>query len=166
MERIGKLMNSKPHLVGRVEQKLIYGPADIEVHTGNDGRTYLVDFARYCPPEPPVPGRRGANLYRLLRPELVKKFSKPLSSDAFSNIGIHDSALHNEEVKEAYEYLLNTVIHDCAKEVSSLCGSSSNTDQHFTDVVSCLHKYGINIRHLGHVRNSPEISEERARFSN
>jgi hypothetical protein len=74
--------------VGRTEKKFIYGPGDIEGHMGLDGRFYLLDFARYMPPEPP--SAPGSILYKLLRPELVRQFgsafNKPLSPDAFSSI--------------------------------------------------------------------------------
>lgn len=163
MERIGNKMNSKPHLVGRAVQKIIYGPVDIEVHCGKDGRIYLVDFARYCPPEPPQPGHRGSNLYRLLRPELVKKYPKPLSSDAFSNLGNHDSATHNNEVKEAFLFLFNQVVHECASEV---CEVSKAYGDHevASEVVACIHRHGVNLRHIGVIRNSPKLSGKRARY--
>lgn len=31
-------------------QGFIYGPADIEGHIGRDGRNYIIDLARVCPP--------------------------------------------------------------------------------------------------------------------
>ena len=65
----------------------IHGPGDIEGHMGRDGRFYVVDTARLFPPRTPTPGARGCILYRLLRPELVRKFGRPLSSDAFSRVG-------------------------------------------------------------------------------
>jgi hypothetical protein len=51
MEKLGVILNLKSHLVAG---KNVYGPADIEGHRGQDGRFYLLDFARLCPPEPPA----------------------------------------------------------------------------------------------------------------
>src|SRR3989338_4869583 len=55
-------------------------------HIGTDGRYYVIDTARMFPPEEPK--FSGANLFRLLRPELVKKFAPPLSADAFSGFQV------------------------------------------------------------------------------
>jgi len=52
---------------------------------------YVVDAARMQPPEAPYfpPNKKsqrpGVHLWRFLRPEFVKTFTSPLSSDAFSN---------------------------------------------------------------------------------
>lgn len=56
-----------------------------QVHRGLDGRYYCLDFSRLFPPEAPlVPTHRerGAFLYKLLRPEFVMSYPKPLCSDA------------------------------------------------------------------------------------
>jgi hypothetical protein len=95
MQQLCTTLNLKEHNVGRSSLVPIYGPADIEGHKGIDGRYYLLDFARYMPPEPPVKHLRGCILYRLLRPELVKKFGKPLSADSFSKFGLDGFDDHN-----------------------------------------------------------------------
>lgn len=53
---------------------------------------------------------KGEWLYKLLRPEFVASYEKPLSSDAFSAFGIHDHALHNAEVVQATTHLMTRVI--------------------------------------------------------
>jgi hypothetical protein len=40
-------------------------------------------------------------LYRLLRPEFVREYDRPLSSDAFSKFGEDDHQAHNQEVGSA-----------------------------------------------------------------
>jgi hypothetical protein len=65
---------------------LITGPGDIEVHLGKDGRMYIVDTARLFCAETPN-GRKGAAFYRLLRPEFVRTYKIPLSSDCFTGWG-------------------------------------------------------------------------------
>lgn len=72
-------------------------------HKGDDGRYYVLDFARTFPPEgkyfspllcywnfidfyvAPTTNRRTI-FYLLLRPELVRQWETPLNSDAFSGI--------------------------------------------------------------------------------
>ena len=58
-------------------------PVDIEVHNGLDNKYYALDFSRLFPPEAVHKGD-GPNsyLYRLLRPEFVLSYRKPLCSDA------------------------------------------------------------------------------------
>ena len=41
----------QPHLVG--DRVTMHGPADMEGHLGKDGKYYLLDFARFFPPEAP-----------------------------------------------------------------------------------------------------------------
>ncbi len=127
------LITLSSHLVGRTDKKLIYGPGDIEGHLGQDGRFYLVDFARYMPPEPPT--EKGSILYRLVRPELVRRFGKSLSPDAFSLIGKDNNAVHNAEVREAYEYMRNVMIKDCGTRITES-----------TNIKVMLHEQGINLR--------------------
>ena len=53
MAEAGRALNLKPHVVGRTRevQTTLYGPCDIEVHKGRDGRTYVLDTARVMPPD-------------------------------------------------------------------------------------------------------------------
>jgi hypothetical protein len=112
MKEIGQYLNIKGHR-GANSEHLIYAPIDIEAHKGKDGKVcffflllfvsvlflrqqvkfYVLDFARYMPPQPPS-GKWGGSLYELLRPELVKQSPVPLSPDAFSPMG------HAEDMKE------------------------------------------------------------------
>ena len=156
IERISKILNTKAHIVGRLSPKLIYGPGDLEGHMGFDFRFYLLDFARYCPPEPPKPEIKGSNLFRLLRPEFVKKYKSPLSADGFSNIGYHDNIIHNQEIREAYNYLLTDVIKESASQIDQFISSLSSINLYdiTTEIVSLLHKNGVNVRYMGLVRNA------------
>jgi hypothetical protein len=54
MERVAGILNLKGHICGLQDgpQVFLHGPADLEGHLGNDGRYYLLDFARLFPPEP------------------------------------------------------------------------------------------------------------------
>jgi hypothetical protein len=87
-----KPLNLKRHAVGRTARVEIYGPADLEVHRGKDGRIYMLDTARVFPPLLPDKKKKGSFLYRLFRPEFIQAFSKPVSSDAFSGFQVDNAA--------------------------------------------------------------------------
>lgn len=111
MEKIAKALNLKSHLVTSENKEFyIFGPSDIEVHKGTDSkynpffllnemniliknkkRYYACDFARLFPPEHSdfhKQKKPGSYLFYILRPELVKSFHKPLSSDALTKFGV------------------------------------------------------------------------------
>lgn len=104
MARAGKLINIKAHICGVLPAtcRPLFGPTDIEVHLGSDGRFYVLDFARVFPPtgEPDV---RNTFLYKLFRPEFLKSYPIPLSSDAFANFSRRDPdrKKHEREVIDA-----------------------------------------------------------------
>ena len=66
------------------------------------------------PPTPPT-GEKGSIFYNLLRPEFVGRYHKPLSSDSFSKFGHNQSIVHNAEVQEAFEILINYTIPKAIK---------------------------------------------------
>lgn len=149
MERAAKVLNLKSHYVtssGSHKRTRICGPFDIEVHSGTDGRYYIIDFARTFPAEPPSRAHKTGHLYRMLRPELVRTHPRPLSSDAFCSIE-NDSASDAEVIK-ARNRLFHTVIPMVAKRL--------DTEQVYGKVREVLsayvHQSGINIRYLGKLR--------------
>jgi hypothetical protein len=79
VEKLCKNLNLKGHYCGRDTKVFIYSPGDLEAHKGKDGRVYVLDTARMFPPLRPDKTKRGSFLYRLMRPEFVKSYSKPLS---------------------------------------------------------------------------------------
>jgi hypothetical protein len=150
MTRIGQQLNLKKHTVGRNETKVeICSPVDIEGHKGLDGRYYLLDFARYMPPEPPSSEVKGSILFRLLRPELVRRFGKPLSPDAFSKFGVDQSQIHNGTSLHYFFHIFSAEVVDCfmflmEKVVPEFCQtvSESNIDELLRE----LHLNGISYR--------------------
>jgi hypothetical protein len=51
MEEAAKILNIKKHIVGMKSQQVeLAAPTDIEGHIGSDGRLYVLDTARVCPP--------------------------------------------------------------------------------------------------------------------
>jgi hypothetical protein len=150
MSKCSRVLNLKGHVAGiGVNTKFIYGPCDLEGHLGHDGRLYAIDLARLFPPETPNSSIPGGFLYRLLRPELVRTFPKPLSSDAFTLFGKHDSDTHDSEVRQATEFLHHHVIPEFAK---SLNLTPPNSSIAIEELLEKLHRSGINIRFLGEVR--------------
>eukprot|EP01119_Soliformovum_irregulare_P020844 TRINITY_DN6817_c0_g1_i2.p1 TRINITY_DN6817_c0_g1~~TRINITY_DN6817_c0_g1_i2.p1 ORF type:complete len:1128 (-),score=345.63 TRINITY_DN6817_c0_g1_i2:76-3459(-) len=149
MEVLGKRLNLKEHQVGsKYVKKKLWTPVDLEVHYGFDKRLYLLDFSRTFPPEKPD-GGKGSYLYKLLRPELVRKYEKPLCSDSYSNfIADHNPKEHNDEVDAATNFLKTKIIPEFAKV---LAGSNPH-DPSFS-LVQNLHCYGINLRYVGIVRS-------------
>lgn len=96
--------------------EIMYSPADLEGHkgknplkfflhiTGRDGRFYLLDFSRVLPPETPCPHFKNSHLSRVLRPEFVQEFHKPLCSDAFSGF-IKGLTIPHAKIKRSQEPL-------------------------------------------------------------
>eukprot|EP01125_Pyxidicula_operculata_P011059 TRINITY_DN3612_c0_g1_i10.p1 TRINITY_DN3612_c0_g1~~TRINITY_DN3612_c0_g1_i10.p1 ORF type:complete len:1231 (+),score=183.36 TRINITY_DN3612_c0_g1_i10:494-3694(+) len=211
MKKAAEKLNVKGHLVGPNADTEIYGPCDIEVHVGYDNRAYILDFARLFPPEAPRQNERAllpafnpsneeyyksrkigsAVLYKLLRPEFVRMYKVPLSSDAFTNFGKNGSVAHNLEVAEATQYLFDHVIPKFSKRLDAM--SAQDTSDYLSidrnlnpygyvdydkvrvesqlyenknlrlqeTLIVFLHREGINIRHLGLVRSHVKNPEIR-----
>jgi len=51
MKAAAQKLNLKGHMAGIYPTREIFGPGDIEGHAGEDGRYYVLDFARLFPPE-------------------------------------------------------------------------------------------------------------------
>ncbi|KAL7711905.1 Clu domain-containing protein [Entamoeba marina] len=148
MRVAAKLLNIKGHVI---KGKMVHGPVDIEVHKGFDGRFYLCDCARVFPCEAPNFIReetpdKSSYLYRLFRPEFVRLYNKPLSSDAFSPFDKDDPMKETNriEIIEATNYLYNTIIPEFVSDVER---KKPYTKKDFF-LTRLMHQYGINVRHL------------------
>lgn len=84
-------------------------PVDLEVHRAVDsGDLYALDFSRIFPPE--YNESTGPNtLYKLLRPELVKKFHIPLNNDALTRFSSDEE---NLAVNKNLSQTLHTSIYN------------------------------------------------------
>eukprot|EP00759_Apiculatamorpha_spiralis_P047027 PhF_6_TR42980/c0_g1_i2/m.65498 len=146
MKNVAKYLNLKAHYVGRNRTKLtlLYGPVDIEVHQGKDGRMYVIDTARIFPPDPNKHWREQNPasfwLFQHLRAELVAAYDVPLSSDAFSELGNHNRAVLDKDVADASAHLNDHVIPKFVTKIHVKMNLCEN-----------MHKYGINFRYLGKV---------------
>ena len=159
MKAAGKQLNLKGHLAGVVEDKakFIYGPADIEGHIGSDNRYYVLDFARVFPPTT-EPGFKRTWMYKLFRPEFVKTYKIPLSSDGCSKFGAHNSKEHNNELFEATKYLLETVVPTFAKELENMYNTQNHHHHHHHSRHSSRHNSLTNINVNGNLRLSSSTS--------
>jgi hypothetical protein len=146
MAPLGATLNLKCHRIGH-SPTWAWGPFDLEGHRGDDGRFYLVDFARLFPPEMPSLEDSSVNghLYKLLRPELVRSHSVPLCSDTLSMIAVHGAYDHVREVNEATQRLFRFVIPSFAKWLVQQRDDEYPFDFHLHTV---MHQRGINMRHL------------------
>ena len=159
--RLASQLNLRGHLAGLGDDpKFVVGPCDQEGHLGTDGKLYVVDLARLYPPETPDITKKGSFLYRLLRPEFVTSYEKPLSSDAFSLFGKNgDYEEINKDAREATEHLRERVIPDLASSLSKQANSKWGDDfcfnqfttDHLKQLTTDLHRVGVNLRYLGRI---------------
>mgnify|MGYP007135780311 CR=1 FL=1 len=76
-----------------------HSPAKRFVTEVNSRASSVVNQVIYGPAVLVLRGRKGAQLFNLLRLSLLKQpGQRPLSSDAFTPFGRHDQAIHNAEV--------------------------------------------------------------------
>jgi hypothetical protein len=107
--------------------------------------------------------KKGSHLYRLLRPELVKRNAVPLSSDAFTGFQSpgRDTQVNNNEVKQATTLLVEQVIPTYANELNARYADVGPGLDEF-ELVAEIHRVGINIRFLGHIRRCVTVPAVRA----
>lgn len=178
MHGLGEHLNLRKHLVGK-QRVPIVGPGDIEGHLGTDGRYYLLDFARLMPPETPLPDEDGhidgrGVFFRMLRPELVRSFRVPLSSDTFTGWGMYDEnrVAYELDVREATDLMINERVPAVAAEISQLYEVETGNCVDFTpahlqqileqlNLVARMHARGVNLRHLGRIRDKMTSSKGR-----
>ncbi|KAF2076806.1 hypothetical protein CYY_001883 [Polysphondylium violaceum] len=142
MERIANILNLRGHQVG-CDKKVIFGPGDIEVHRGFDGRAYMVDFARIFPPEYPCILKKDQEVgreifYSMCRPELILRSKVPLSSDGFSGWQTGDDVIElNDDIVAISEKLHKEIIPQCisaleASVVEPTAEENTNHSSYFT----------------------------------
>lgn len=133
---------------------MLYSCADLEGHRGYDGRFYCLDFARVFPPLRSERTSKNEHLYRLFRPEFVKKYSKPLCSDTYSGfVSKHGGETHIQEVVDASNFLYQKIIPSFAQELSTFSANHSVEElAKLWNIKGALHKKGINLCQMGILR--------------
>eukprot|EP00007_Cunea_sp_BSH-02190019_P003726 CAMPEP_0174236740 /NCGR_PEP_ID=MMETSP0417-20130205/5774_1 /TAXON_ID=242541 /ORGANISM="Mayorella sp, Strain BSH-02190019" /LENGTH=1527 /DNA_ID=CAMNT_0015315423 /DNA_START=44 /DNA_END=4627 /DNA_ORIENTATION=- len=154
MKKAGQRLNLKPHWCGATKEcrKRLWAAADVEGHLGDDKKFYVLDFSRTLPPAFPDPNCYNGHLFQLLRKEFVSTYPKPLCSDAISGFIVTDSKseIHNAEVREATDHLLNVVIPKFTSELKfSMLEAQSNNLLGSLNLAEQLHRSGINMRYIG-----------------
>ncbi|KAH3745553.1 Histidine kinase [Pelomyxa schiedti] len=155
LTNIAKQLNLKRHRVGEGDN-WIYTPIDLEAHHV-DGKYYLVDTSRLFPPQgiPKQQHNRCTYLFRLLRPEFVKKYSKPLCNDVYSPFvcpklktsdRCNEIRQNEQEIEDATRYLETVTINSFVEDV--LLKVPVDNRNRFPLIVM-LHQNGINVRLLG-----------------
>lgn len=128
----------------RSKSVVLHTPIDLEGHSGRDGQFYgafhfdyllllsilsscsesdifllftlVIDTARVFPPVAPLPGsRKGSYLFKLFRPEFVRRNPVALSSDAYSKFGKDAEVEHNSDVLDATIRLEGEVVPEFAR---------------------------------------------------
>lgn len=155
MKLAAQKLRLKPHYVGLSPNDkgvLMYSCADLEGHEGEDGRYYCLDFARCFPPIVPDSNLKNSHLYRLFRPEFVKKYEIPLCPDTFSGfVANHDAKEQIQEIKEATLALYTKNIPNFAQELNGMESESQLTQN---SIKESMHKRGINLCFLGMIRQN------------
>lgn len=114
MQDAARRLNLKEHPCGAdgTEKKVLCSPTDLEGHVViQDGKEeyYLLDFARLFPPTADYvhdfPHLDSAYLFRLFRPEFIRSYTKPLSSDALSPFGSENREENDGEVWRFFKNL-------------------------------------------------------------
>lgn len=165
LSKVCDKLNIKPHSFtpSNMPPRLVHGPVDLEGHRVGKA-LYAVDLARLFPPESPKLGlsqKPRAQFFRMLRPELVRQFHMPLSSDAHTAFGRDDAATHNSEVDQATLFLQNTVIPAYAETLSNKQQLKQYVDG--SVLVREMHRWGINLRYIGFVRSKLALSNSTGR---
>jgi len=155
MEEAAKKLNIKGHFCGKDKEslKFLHGPTDIEGHLGSDKRYYVLDFARIYPPTAEERVLQTF-LYNVFRPEFIRRFRVPLSSDAFSPFNRKDPARkeHDSEVAEATQHLLNVTIPAFSQWLDEHY-RGLHLEQRLDTLTEMVHREGINVRYLGLIRS-------------
>ena len=132
-------------------------PLDTEIHAirlGGKEQYVMLDLSRLFPPTTPSKPPRGCHLFRLLRPEFLRKYKKPLSSDGFSAFASKgtdeleaEAQRNKDEIREATAYLLGVQIPRFARDLASIPPAVRDS----LDISFLVHESGINVRYLGRV---------------
>jgi len=106
----------------------MHGAADLEAHRGRDGYCYVVDLARYFPPEAPASAEDSSSIfYKIFRPGFMIRYHTPLNPDTFSGwLRVNNNDEKREEkikeviqdevaVRKATKYLHEVTVPEVAE---------------------------------------------------
>ena len=164
MDFFAKKLNLSKHYVKGVNMhnpEEISTSVDVRGFKGVGNNYFLLNFWRAMPGEnpdftphlPQVP-RGNSIFYRLLRPEFVKAYKKPLSANGNTQItdGTRDWIEQLDDNEAAAEHLVSVTIPQFAEDWTGKHINNNPADGFGIDVPADLHRNGINIRHIGLIR--------------
>ena len=170
MKNVSELLNIAPHHVCHLEENF-YGPFDIEVHLGFDGRLYVVDPARIMPSE--VIDERctkimGSSLVCLHRPEFVRILEDPVNPDAMLRICTDpNTSGQRKKLQEAFNKYQKDRFVFFALKMSKLTTKALTKNPSKIDLweklglIEAFHRNGFNVRHLYKIKKcNPSPSRE------
>ena len=155
LRETARALNLRQHLTtarsladNTLEQVLVELTVDAQLHRCADSRTYAMNLARMFPLDLPEPGAAEA-LTRVLRPEFVRGFNVPLSSDAFhASLGdTEDQEQNDVDVAKASQHLREVTLPALVGQLDAL----DEFPLEGTALVRVMHRHGINVRHLGRI---------------
>eukprot|EP01126_Amoeba_proteus_P009463 TRINITY_DN13589_c0_g1_i3.p1 TRINITY_DN13589_c0_g1~~TRINITY_DN13589_c0_g1_i3.p1 ORF type:complete len:1364 (-),score=219.05 TRINITY_DN13589_c0_g1_i3:886-4977(-) len=156
-----ELAGYKLNLASQVGGKSI-GSGGIEGHVGYDGAYYVLHFKRVMPPEYPFHGNMASIGYNLLRPELVRKFDVALCSDAFSRWLEPSQANKLKSEVHLASLRLDELVIQLAENLTNEKTIKKTPEL----LIFEDHRNGINIRHLGRVRERIRSIKGRSQHEN
>ena len=118
MRQAATSLHLKGHAVGTgTHSRQLFAAGDVEVHTGEDSRTYLVNTARALPPAlgDYHTGSPSPLQVLQLRPELVRQHHTPLCPDAGTTWSLAHAAADLAQVKHATRALEQCVVPRLAR---------------------------------------------------
>ena len=145
MNAVGNHLYLKAHICRDKQEQahLIVGPGDIEIHRGTDGNIYAIDVARLMPPDLNAK-KPNSIFYQNFRPEFLKWYRKPLSSDAYSKFTSGDGDLDDKEAYIASKVLRENRI----PKFASMIKPPEDKKPSFNWVTEEMKNRGINARFL------------------
>jgi len=164
LETMSKKLNLCRHSIQAFKDlnpKQIWASADLRGYKGEDGVYCLLNFWRMMPPEFPnfaahlTSAPRDMSIFwRFLRPELVRLYPEPLSADAdlLLTRDTVDWYPNSKTVMQATSQLLRMTVRKFADYLSKQPTTVPAWQGYGIDLTANMHRYGINMRHLGLLR--------------
>lgn len=149
----------KPHVVFPDQTRPMTVPCSMEVagYRIHD-RIYVMNLSRVFPSDNPV-RNTSQILTHFLRSELLRSYGRPLSSDAFCNVGgiAPDMQDNDAEVISACRYLQDIVIPSFVQKLDMLELFPVDSEGLATE----MHRAGINTRYLGRIARLTKLPHVR-----
>mmetsp|Transcript_36210 Transcript_36210/g.70372 ORF Transcript_36210/g.70372 Transcript_36210/m.70372 type:complete len:1152 (+) Transcript_36210:44-3499(+) len=170
MRLVAKELNLAEH---NVNGAMLCTGGDVEGHvvTSDRRRRYLLDLARWAPPEDPrvthhLPKVHSSIFYRMLRPEFLRREMKEnslpaLSSDTFSGWGMNQGKHHASNLRKATAYMCSQTVTKAVSRIMETAkgfnindiptGVNDEATLKFPDTIdisAIFHQVGLPMRHM------------------